>query len=107
MNTKKFPTLILLTAAIAALPLLPGCYVPPPRGVVYATYAPPAEQVEVIGVAPGPDYVWIGGHHEWRGGAYVWVSGRWAVRPHHRARWVRGHWRHNRYGWYWVEGHWR
>jgi hypothetical protein len=74
---------------------------------VYARVAPPPAEVEVIGVAPGPDYVWIGGHHEWRGSAYVWVGGRWAARPHRRARWVAGHWRHTREGWYWVDGHWK
>ncbi len=74
---------------------------------MYARIAPPPARVEVIGTAPGPQYVWIGGHHEWRGSAYVWVGGRWAARPHRRARWVAGHWRHTREGWYWVDGRWK
>jgi hypothetical protein len=97
----------LLVAAVVALPLLVGCPPPAPRGVVYARIAPPPAEVEIIGTAPGPEHVWIAGHHEWRGGAYVWVGGHWAARPRRGARWVAGHWRHTREGWYWVDGHWK
>ncbi|MGH9442279.1 MAG: YXWGXW repeat-containing protein [Thermoanaerobaculia bacterium] len=104
--TKRLRTPALLAALVATFPFLVACP-PPPRGVVYARFAPPPAEVDVIGVAPGPEHVWIGGHHEWRANAYVWVPGHWAARPHRRARWVAGRWRHNRRGWYWVEGHWR
>ncbi|MFI5181397.1 MAG: YXWGXW repeat-containing protein [Thermoanaerobaculia bacterium] len=85
---------------------LAGCVVAPP-GAVYVRMAPPPPMVETIGVAPGAGYVWIGGHHAWRGEAYVWVPGRWELRPHEHDRWVPGRWRHNREGWFWVEGRWK
>jgi len=39
---------------------------------------PPPVRVGVVGVAPGPGYVWIGGYQRWTGSGYVWVAGRWA-----------------------------
>jgi len=107
MATEKTCFKSFLMAAVLALPLLVGCPPPPPYGAEYASFAPPAAEVEVVGVAPGPDHVWISGHHVWQGGRYVWVGGRWAARPRHGARWVPGHWRHNRRGWFWIEGRWR
>lgn len=88
---------------------LTACVVGPPPGTVYARFAPPAARVEVdvMGVAPGPDHVWIAGHHAWEGGNYVWVPGHWARRPRAGARWVRGEWRRHRDGWYWREGRWK
>jgi len=95
-------------AALSALSLTSGCVVPPPPpGVVYVRVGPPVPIVEVEGVAPGPEFVWIHGYHRWEGNAYVWVPGRWERRPRAGAVWVRGEWRHHRNGWYWVEGHWR
>ena len=88
--------------------LLPGCVEAPPPGTVYASYAPPAGEVDVaVGVAPGPDYIWNGGHHVWRGSAYAWQAGSWQRRPHPKATWVPGAWRHHRNGWYWRDGRWR
>jgi hypothetical protein len=87
--------------------VLGACVAGPPPGVVYASYAPPAAQVEVVGVSPGADYVWIPGYHAWRNNAYVWVPGRYERAPHAGARWERGAWRHHQKGWYWVDGHWR
>ncbi len=96
---------ILAAAFFAAF--VSACVPPPPPGAVFVRVAPPRARVEVIGVAPGPGYVWIAGYHAWRGGAYVWVPGRWERPPEPRYhRWVPGHWREHRNGWYWVEGHW-
>jgi hypothetical protein len=75
-------------------------------GVVFAPYGPPAAPVEVIGVAPGPGYVWVGGHYAWRG-RWVWVRGHWDRAPVGYAGWVPGHWGRRAGGWVWVEGHWR
>ena len=98
-------------ASLPALALLAGLLtacVSGPRGeVVYVRSAPPARIVEVEGVAPGPNFVWIGGFHVWQGGAYVWTPGRWAERPHPNARWVAGTWKQHSRGWYWKEGHWK
>ena len=68
--------------------------------------APPPDQVEVIPVSPGPEYVWVRGHWGWRGAHYVWIGGRWGVPPRAHAAWVPGHWRHGRHHYYWVDGHW-
>ncbi len=94
--------------AIAAL-LLGGCVVRvpgPPVGVVYAPVPPPAPRTEIIGVAPGPEYFWVGGHYYWSGGVYAWRPGYWERhRPGHV--WVPGYWDRHPHGHYWVEGHWR
>ncbi|HTA64253.1 MAG TPA: YXWGXW repeat-containing protein, partial [Xanthomonadaceae bacterium] len=52
---------------------------------------PPPVQEEVVGVAPGPDYFWIGGVWFWEGGRHVWHP---------------GHWEHNREGFRYVPHHW-
>src|SRR5579872_4042601 len=73
--------------------------------VYYANVPPPPIRAEVVGVAPGPGYVWVGGYWGWSGLAHVWVPGRWAVPPHRHARWVEPRWdrdgRHYRF----HEGH--
>ncbi|HLX91202.1 MAG TPA: hypothetical protein VKR32_05940 [Puia sp.] len=65
----------------------------------------PADVTEVEGVAPGPDYVWIGGDWVWSGGVYAWHPGRWARRRSGRA-WTTGHWEHGARGFRWHRGHW-
>ena len=64
--------------------------------------------VEVAGAAPGPDFVWIGGHHVWHNNAYAWDPGRYERRPHANAVWVSGSWKHHAsHGWYWTDGRWK
>ena len=41
--------------------------------VTYIQQAPPPAPVETVVVAPGPDYVWIGGEWVWNGG-WFWVA---------------------------------
>ena len=95
-------------AAIAFAALLPAaCVVAPPPGTVYVSHAPPAAEVEITGVAPGPGYVWVPGYHAWRGGLYVWVPGSYQRAPHNGARWVSGEWHHHSKGWYWTDGRWK
>lgn len=86
---------------------LAACYPAPPPDAMYVRVAPPAYRAEVMGVAPGPGYFWIGGYWEWGGAEYRWVPGSWVVRPHPGAGWIRGHWRGTRRGYYWIPGHWR
>ena len=69
--------------------------------------APPPPQVEVVPVAPGPDYYWVPGYWYWGGRGWLWIGGRWAIRPWHGAIWVRGGWVRGRGGWHWHGGHWR
>jgi hypothetical protein len=96
-----------ICAALAALALSTACVVAPPRGAVFVRVRPPAAAVEVRGVTPGPEFIWVEGFHRWDGTRYVWVSGHWERRPHAKAVWVPGRWRHHDSGWYWVEGHWK
>jgi hypothetical protein len=51
--------------------------------------APPAEQVVV---APGPDYVWVGGAWVWFGDGWGWHRGYWH-RPLHPYSYGRRRWR--------------
>ena len=68
---------------------------------------PPAPRHEVMGVRPGPGYVWRAGWHEWRGGTYEWVPGGWVLPPRPRARWIPPRYRRYHGGWVFVEGRWR
>ena len=76
-------------------------------GAVYVVREPPAERVEVIGAAPGREYVHLRGHYVVDRGEYLWVPGRWERIPRGRRSFVEGHWARAREGWYWVDGHWR
>jgi hypothetical protein len=75
--------------------------------VVIRIGPPPPVHVGVVGVAPGPGFVWVEGYHRWDGGRYVWVPGEWRMPPRPRARWVPPHYRRFRGGWAFVPGHWR
>ena len=79
---------------------------PAPSVALEAPLTPPAPQVEVVPVAPGPEYVWAPGYWAWNGG-WVWIGGRWVVRPYPGAIWVGGHWGRLGRGYVWVRGHWR
>jgi hypothetical protein len=77
-------------------------YCAPPRPV----HQPPPPRNEVRPAKPGPNYVWVSGHHEWRGGRWVWVSGHW-VKKRPGMEWVEGHWVKRGNRWVWVKGHWK
>jgi len=67
--------------------------------------APPEPRVEVIGVPPAPDYVWLGGYWSWVGGRHEWVPGRWSPpKPGHH--WVAHQWVREGDGWRLKPGHW-
>ena len=107
----KTKTKILGMLVVASgLALAAGCavYVPHHRGyeagVVYSD--PPAPEVEVIPVAPGPAYVWIGGCWEWHN-SWVWMPGHYVHAPHPGAAWVSPEWHHQGRGWARRPGHWR
>jgi hypothetical protein len=72
----KYTVSILAAAGLAALatgcaepqPAYVPAYQPPAQtAVVEAPSAPPVAQVEVVPVAPGPQYVWVPGYLSWNG----------------------------------------
>jgi YXWGXW repeat-containing protein len=72
----------------------------------YATVAPPAYvQVDVQGVAPYPDAIWIDGYWNWSGNRWLWRRGYWG---HARAgySWVPHRWYRDGRGWRMSAGHW-
>jgi outer membrane lipoprotein SlyB len=69
--------------------------------------APPPPPAETVVVAPGPDYVWVGGEWVWRGDAWIWVGGHWVYPPRPHAVWIVGRSWHDRYGWHHERGYWR
>ena len=75
---------------------------------VVVKVAPPAPQsVVVVGRAPGPKYVWIGGYQRWNGTRYVWVPGKWVVPPRAGAVWIPPRWNPSGGGFVFVAGRWR
>jgi WXXGXW repeat (2 copies) len=75
-------------------------------GFVAVESGPPPRRVEVIGVAPGPEYVWLDGYWGYTGAEYVWVPGRWAVPPRGHHVWVRDRWEERGNRWHRRRGHW-
>jgi hypothetical protein len=77
-------------------------------GAVLVRVAPPPARYAVVGVAPGPGFVWTAGNWDWRGGRWVWVEGRWMRPPRPRAVWVPGQWVERHPGrWGFERGRWR
>jgi hypothetical protein len=106
MRTCKSLRVLLLSTSLLALPACATAGNPGP-GATYVRYGPPPRVVEVVGVRPGPGYVWVPGYHSWRGGSYVWINGHYAYPARGYRRYEPGRWRHARSGWFWVEGRWR
>jgi hypothetical protein len=77
----------------------------PVRGEELVTVAPPPPQVEVVGVAPHPGWVWQPGYWNWAGGRHVWVAGNW-VEPREGYRWEPHAWVREGKGWRLREGAW-
>jgi hypothetical protein len=86
-------------ALLALLAATSGCVVavrPAPVGVAYVAEpgevvvdaAPPEPIVEVVGVAPGPGYFWVGGYYHWYGNRWGWVRGHYELPPRHGAVWI-------------------
>jgi hypothetical protein len=68
---------------------------------------PPPVRVGVVGRAPGPGYVWIGGYQSWNGRGYVWVSGRWVRPPRPGVIWISPRWVNSGGVWIFHKGYWR
>lgn len=79
-------------------------------GRYYTRYpAPPPRPVYgVVGVAPGPGYVWCDGFYDLRDSRWIWSPGYWARSPRPRAVWAPGSWQYSpRYGYRFHKGRWR
>ena len=103
------PGFLWLSSCVVAVPshevMVEG---PHSEGEIYVEEAPPPPREEVIvGVAPSPSYVWIGGYWTRHNSDWYWVNGRWAARPRPNAAWVHGRWEPRGRGHVWVRGHWR
>jgi hypothetical protein len=69
---------------------------------------PPPRQEVIVGVSPGPDFVWIGGYWDGSPGHYTWVGGRWDHPPHAHGQWYAPHWDKGNDGHYHqTKGEWR
>jgi hypothetical protein len=103
-----------LAALAVALTLTGGCLERPRARVYYAepppiivTQAPPAPLHEIIPVAPGPDFVWIGGHWHWNNNRWVWNRGYFARPPRRGAVWVAPRFEAHEGGSVFIGGYWR
>ena len=124
MNVKYLSSIAPLLAVSTAVVCLNGCtvrvapYAPPPPPVVYQSPPGPAE-IEVnappppppgpdvvIGIAPGPDFLWIPGGWFWEG-RWVWHAGHYGRRPHAGARWYGPHYEFRGGRHVYVGGGWR
>jgi hypothetical protein len=109
MKKKRWPQLALIASALASL-ALSGCVVAPAAPPAHVHYdrvivAPPPPRVEVVGVAPYPGHIWIGGHWGWHGKGHHWVPGRWEA-PRHGHRWVPHRWEKHHDHWREHHGRW-
>jgi hypothetical protein len=96
-----------LSCAVEVGPPAPTSYYEA-DGVIYVREAPPPPRGEVIsGIAPGPDYVWVGGYWSHTTAGWTWVPGRWLNRPRAGVVWVPGYWERHPRGHVWVAGRWR
>jgi hypothetical protein len=100
MKRKLLPLATVLLGSILSACAVNGAYV-----VHYGPTPPP--RYAVIGVAPGPGFVWTEGFWDWRAGHWFWVDGRWLRPPRPRAVWVPGYWSQTHRGWVLRRGYWR
>ena len=96
------------TPSAPASPALAGISIEVAIPVVEAPPPPPRHEV-VIGVSPGPDFLWVGGYWDGTPGHYTWVGGHWDRPPHGRGHyWSPPHWDKDSGGHYHqTKGEWR
>ena len=74
-------------ATVLLATLLTGCaagYGGYSGGYVARYGPPPPPRYGIVGVAPGPGYLWADGFWDLRGGRWFWVNGSWRRPPHRR-----------------------
>ena len=125
-HTMKHPFDCLLSAPSASIRLAAGlglvslaglsapsvvastCFADISLTIVLDAPPPPPNREVIVGVSPGPDYIWIGGYWDGEPGHYRWVGGRWGRPPHSHGQWVAPHWDKDREGHYHqTKGEWR
>jgi hypothetical protein len=79
-----------------------------PAGAEIDVNGPPPAPLDdtVVGVAPGPDYVWIGGNWGWVGNRWAWQGGHWDHPPHPGAHWAAGRYEMRQGRHVYHRGHW-
>jgi hypothetical protein len=98
-------TMFKVRAAMCAVMLLAG--VIGTAQTVIRIAPPPPVRVGIVGVAPGPSYVWVAGYQRWNGNGYVWVAGRWVRPPRAGVIWVQPRYVHSGSTWVFHKGYWR
>ena len=96
---------MLATAVVMLGTALSACAAHGGYGMRYGP--PPPPRYGVIGVAPGPGYVWAEGYWDWRGSNWYWVRGSWLRPPRPRAAWVPGYWQPHGREYRFRAGRWR
>jgi hypothetical protein len=76
-------------------------------GAAVIVEGPPPPRYAVIGVAPGPGYVWTEGYWDLHGSRWVWAPGRWLRPPRAHTVWVGSEWRREGSHWRYHRGFWR
>jgi hypothetical protein len=81
---------------------------PPVPTVMVSAGPPPPPPPQLMGMAPGPGFVWVDGHWGRRSGNWAWVDSGWRRPPRRGARWTSGRWSPQPSGVYaWRDGRWR
>jgi hypothetical protein len=102
MNRK----LLLASGVVMMGTLWSACGHGPYYGYSYG-YAPPPPRYAVVGVAPGPGYIWTNGYWDRDHDRWAWRDGRWAVPPRGRTTYVAPRWEQHGNSWVRHEGRWR
>src|SRR5437867_7224768 len=101
-----FALAVLVIGALAACATGGGYY----GGSYYMVRTPPPPPpvgYGIVGVAPGPGFVWVNGFWDWRGARWHWVPGAWMRPPRRGAVWIAPSWRPYRGGYRFYAGRWR
>ena len=96
---------LMISAVVLIGTALSGCAAR--AGYVAAGYGPPPPRYGVVGMAPGPGYVWTDGYWDRRGSDWYWMQGRWMRPPRPHAVWVPGYWSRHGHDYRFHDGHWR
>src|SRR5579871_4072312 len=82
MKLKLFSVLTLLATALVARAADIGIslHIGAPAPIIVNEEPPHRERIEERrGPPPGPNHIWIAGHHSWDGRRWNWIEGTWVV----------------------------